>query len=239
MVGTLVNAAAIAVGGVVGLCLKKGVNKSYEESMNKALGIAVVVIGLNGIITSMISSDGGVLSSGGELMLVLSLVIGTFLGELLKIDDRLNALSKTVEEKFSLSGFAQSFVNGTLIYCVGAMAIIGSLNDGLYGDPSVLFIKSILDGVSAIVLSATLGGGVIFAAIPILIYQGSITMAASFLYPILAGELLTQICMVGYCLVVCIGFNFLAIPRIKTANMLPAIIVPPLWHAAVYLFSII
>ncbi|MFI3168107.1 MAG: DUF554 domain-containing protein [Bacillota bacterium] len=240
MVGTLVNAGAIAGGGIIGLFLKKGVNKDYEESMNKALGIAVVVIGLNGIITSMISADGGgVLSSGGELMLVLSLVIGTFLGELCKIDQRLNSLSKTVEEKFKLSGFAHSFVNGTLIYCVGAMAIIGSLNDGLYGDPSVLFIKSILDGVSAIVLSATLGGGVIFASIPILIYQGAITLGASFLYPILAGELLTEICMVGYCLVVCIGLNFLSIPRIKTANMLPAIAIPPLWYLAVYLYGLI
>lgn len=240
MIGTLVNAGAIVVGGTVGLLLKKGISKNYEESMNKALGIAVVVIGLNGIISTMISADGaGVLSSGGELLLVMSLVIGTFLGEFFKIDDRLNSLSEKVEKKFNLSSFAQSFVNGTLIYCVGAMAIIGSLNDGLYGDTSVLFVKSLLDGVSAIVLSATLGGGVIFSAIPILIYQGSITLLAGVLEPILAGELLSQICMVGYCLVVCIGFNFLGLPKIKTANMLPAILIPPLWHILQYLAGLL
>ncbi len=231
MFGTLVNVCAIACGGIIGLFLKKGISKSYEDSINKALGLAVVIIGLNGIITAMISANGeGVLSSGGELLLVLSLVIGTFVGELLKIDDRLNSLSQKVEDKFKLTSFARSFVNGTLIYCVGAMAIIGSLNDGLYGDSSVLLVKSLLDGISSVVLSATLGGGVIFSAIPVGIYQGSISLLAGVLSPLLAGALLQEICMVGFCLVICIGFNFMNVTKIKTANMLPAILVPVIWH---------
>lgn len=231
MLGTLVNAGAIAVGGLCGLLCKKAVKPSYEASINKALGVAVLVLGLNGVVGSMfrVNAD-GTLSSSGELLLVISLMVGTLCGEILRIDDRLAGISQIVETKLKLSGFAQSFVNGTLLYCVGAMAIIGSLNDGLRGDASVLLVKSLLDGVSSVVLAAALGPGVIFASIPVLLYQGALTLLAGVLEPFLAGELLTQICAVGYCLVLCIGVNFLSTGRIKTANMLPALLVPPLWQ---------
>ena len=168
---------------------------------------------------------------------VTFLVLGTLAGEALRIDDRLNGLSGLVERRLHLSGFAQSFVNGALIYCVGAMAIIGALNDGLRGDASVLYIKSLLDGISSVVLGATLGPGVIFAALPVLVYQGSISLLAGALEPFLAGELLGQICGVGYCLVLCIGINFLGMTKIKTANMLPALLVPVLWSFLQPLFS--
>ena len=201
MTGTLVNAAAIAAGGCVGLLLKKGVKGSHQDSINKALGVAVLVLGLNGVISSMFTVNAdGTLASSGELLLIISLVLGTLAGEALRIDDRLNGLSGLVERRLHLSGFAQSFVNGALIYCVGAMAIIGALNDGLRGDASVLYIKSLLDGISSVVLGATLGPGVIFAALPVLVYQGAISLLAGALEPFLAGELLGQICGVGYCL---------------------------------------
>ena len=230
MTGTLVNAAAIAAGGRVGLLLKKGVKGSHQDSINKALGVAVLGLGLNGVISSMFTVNAdGTLASSGELLLIISLVLGTLAGEALRIDDRLNGLSGLVERRLHLSGFAQSFVNGALIYCVGAMAIIGALNDGLRGDASVLYIKSLLDGISSVVLGATLGPGVIFAALPVLVYQGSISLLAGVLEPFLAGELLGQICGVGYCLVLCIGINFLGMTKIKTANMLPALLVPVLW----------
>ena len=233
MTGTLVNAAAIAAGGCVGLLLKKGVKGSHQDSINKALGVAVLVLGLNGVISSMFTVNAdGTLASSGELLLIISLVLGTLAGEALRIDDRLNGLSR-----LHLSGFAQSFVNGALIYCVGAMAIIGALNDGLRGDASVLYIKSLLDGISSVVLGATLGPGVIFAALPVLVYQGSISLLAGALEPFLAGELLGQICGVGYCLVLCIGINFLGMTKIKTANMLPALLVPVLWSFLQPLFS--
>lgn len=238
MTGTLVNAAAVAAGGCVGLLLKQGVRGEYQDSINKALGVAVLVLGINGVISSMftVGADGA-LSSSGELLLVVSLVVGVLVGEILRIDDRLNGLSGIVEQKLHLSGFAQSFVNGTLIYCVGAMAIIGALNDGLRGDASVLYIKSLLDGISSVVLGATLGPGVIFAAVPVLVYQGAITLLAGALEPFLAGELLGQICGVGYCLVMCIGINFLGMTKIKTANLLPALLVPVVWSALQPLFA--
>ena len=237
MFGTIVNAIAIAAGGVLGLLCKKGIKPSYEISLNKSLGVAVLVLGINGILTAMISvKPDGTLASSGELLLIISLILGTLCGEVLALDDKLGRLSGFVETKLHLSGFAQSFVNGTLIYCVGAMAIIGALNDGLRGDSSVLLVKSLLDGISSVVLAATLGPGVIFSAIPVFLYQGSITLLAGLLEPVLSGILLTQICAVGYCLVLCIGINFLG-GKIKTANMLPALLVPALWHALLVFFA--
>ncbi|MGN0983580.1 MAG: DUF554 domain-containing protein [Gemmiger sp.] len=230
MTGTIVNAVAIVAGGAAGLLAKKGIPVHMEDALHRAMGLAVIVIGMNGVITNMISvSSDGALSSSGELLLVFSMVLGVLAGEALRIEERLNGLSGMVEQKLHLSGFAASFVSGTLIYCVGAMAIIGSLNDGLRGDPSVLYVKSTLDGVSSIVLGATMGPGVIFSALPVALYQGAITLLAGLLEPVLQGELLRQICAVGYVLVACIGINFMGQYHIKTANFLPALLVPPLW----------
>lgn len=230
MVGTLVNAGAIVAGGAVGLLAKKGIPAHMEQALHRAMGLAVIVIGINGVITNMITvGQGGALSSSGELLLVFSLVLGVLAGETLQIEERLNGLSAKVEQKLHLTGFAASFVSGTLIYCVGAMAIIGSINDGLQGDPSVLYVKSTLDGISSIVLGATMGPGVIFSALPVVLYQGSITLLAGVLAPVLQGELLSQLCAVGFVLVACIGVNFMGSYHIKTANFLPALLVPPLW----------
>ena len=237
MFGTIVNAAAIVAGGTVGVLVKKGIPSHLEEALHRAMGLAVIVIGMNGVITNMVTANGdGTLSSSGELLLVFSLVLGVLVGEILRIEEGLNGLSQTVEKKLHLSGFAASFVSGTLIYCVGAMAIIGSINDGLNADSSVLLVKSTLDGISSIVLGATMGPGVIFAAIPVVLYQGSITLLAGVLSTVLQGELLRQICAVGYVLVACIGVNFMSSYHIKTANFLPALLVPPLWAAISALF---
>ncbi len=230
MIGTIVNAATVVAGGAVGLLAKKGIPSYLEDAIHKAMGLAVIVIGMNGVITNMITvGEGGKLSSSGELLLIFSLVLGVIVGELLKIDDRLNGLAEKVENKLHLTGFAASFVSGTLIFCVGAMTIIGCINDGLRGDPSVLLVKSTLDGITSIVLAATMGPGVLFVCIPILLYQGGLTLLAGVLEPFLQGALLDQICAVGYVMVACIGINFMGTFRIKTANLLPALLVPPLW----------
>jgi len=237
MLGTIVNAAAVVAGGSVGLLAKKGIPAHMEDALHKAMGLAVIVIGINGVITNMVTAGAdGTLSSSGELLLVFSLVLGVLAGESLQLEERLNGLSDLVEKKLHLTGFAASFVSGTLIYCVGAMAIIGSLNDGLRGDPSVLYVKSTLDGISSIVLGATMGPGVIFSAIPVTLYQGAITLLAGLLEPVLQGDLLRQICAVGYVLVGCIGVNFMGQYHIKTANFLPALFVPPLWTAIQSIF---
>lgn len=227
--GTLINAALIILGGIIGLVFKKAVSKQMEYSIHKATGIAVLIIGICGVLSTMLKANAdGSISSSGELLLVISLVLGTFLGEALKLDDRLNRGCKWIENKFKMSGFAAGFITSTMIYCVGAMAIVGSINDGLLGDSSTLVIKGILDGVTSVVLAASLGYGVLFSAIPILLYQGAITLLAGLLNKVLVGDLLSNICMVGYALVMCIGVNFLynGDKKIKTVNMLPSLLVP-------------
>ena len=238
MNGTIVNAAAIAAGSLIGLILKKGISKRFEDSVNKALGLSVLLLGLNGVISSMFTAENGILSSSGTLLLIISLVVGVLAGEALKIEDRLNGLGDFLGAKLKQSDFSLGFVNASLIFCVGAMAIIGSVNDGLKGDSSVLYIKSLLDFTSAIILSATMGIGVIFSAVSVLLYQGLLTLSAGFIGPLLSDMLLNQICMVGYVLVMCIGINFLGLTKIKTANFLPALLIPPLVAVGSYLLHL-
>ncbi len=230
--GTLINAALILLGGIIGLVFKKAVSKEMEFSIHKATGVAVLIIGICGVLSAMLKAEDGVISSSGELILVVSLALGTFIGELLKLEQRLNQGCKWIESKCKMSNFSTGFITATMIYCIGAMAIVGSINDGLLGDSSTLITKGIIDGITSVVLAASLGYGVLFSAIPILIYQGSMTLLAAQLENVLVGELLSNICMVGYALVMCIGINFLTSDdkKIKTVNMLPALLVPVVYE---------
>lgn len=233
MLGTLVNAAAIVAGGALGLLLKKGLPPRIEESAMKMVGLGVLVVGLNGVLTSMmqINPETGKLSDSGGIILVLSLAIGGVLGELMGLEEKIHAGGMWVEKKLGKEGFAKGFVASSLLFCIGAMAIVGSIADGLQGDPGILFIKSTLDGITSIVMGASLGFGVLFAAVPVLLYQGAITLGAGFLAPVLTGVLLDQICMVGYCIVLVIGSNLMGMTKYKTANMLPAMLVPVLYNS--------
>ena len=239
MTGTLVNCVAVIAGGSIGLIFKKGIKDSYTESVNKSLGLAILIIGLNGVISNMFSVADGKISSSGELLLVVYLVIGTLFGEMLKLEQRFNGFCAKIESKFKAGGFASGFVNGTVLFCVGAMAIIGSINDGLRGDSSVLFIKSALDFTTAIIFGATLGFGVIFTFIPLLIYQGGITLLAGSLSGILQGDVLTQLCAVGYSIIMAIGINFIFDKKFKTLNMLPSIFLPVVYHYILVLINMI
>lgn len=239
MTGTLVNCVAVIIGGLIGLLLKKGIKETYTVSINKALGLAVLIIGINGVVSNMFSVSDGKLSSSGELLLVVFLVLGTLIGELFKFDDRFGRFCKNIEGKFKTSGFASGFINGTVLFCVGAMSIVGSINDGLTGDSSILFVKAALDFVNAVIFGATLGFGVIFTCIPMLIYQGGISLLAGTLGGILQGELLEQICMVGYAIIMAIGFNFLLEKKFKTLNMVPALILPVAYHYILILIDYI
>lgn len=236
MTGTIVNVVAIVAGSLLGLLLKRGMPKRVEETLMKIMGVSVLIIGLNGIINSMfvIDADGG-LSSSGELLMLCSLVIGAVIGELLNIDDHLNRFGSYIEAKTKADGFSRGFISASIIYCVGAMAIIGSLNDGLTGDSSVLFIKSALDGVNSIIFGASLGIGVAFSAIPVLIYQGGISLLAGVLAPLISDVLLNNICAVGYVIVACIGMNISGICKIRVANLLPALVVPVIYQVVLSL----
>ena len=226
--GTLINCGLVLLGGIIGLLFKQAVNEAMERSIQKAVGVAVVMVGLCGALGVMLHIEDGRLKSSGELLLVVSLALGTFIGEALKLDRRIDNGCKAIESKFKANNFSAGFITASLIYCIGAMAIVGSIQDGLLGDSSTLITKGIIDGITSVVLAATLGYGVLFSVIPVLVYQGAMTLLAGTLENVLQGQLLDNICMVGYVLVLCIGINFLSKKdnQIKTVNMLPAILVP-------------
>ena len=239
MTGTIVNAITIIVGGFLGLAFKKGLPKSVEENVPNFVGTGVTVIGINGILTSMLSvnTETGRASSSGELILVLSLALGGIIGELIKLDDRINAGGLAIERRFGAEGFAKGFVSASMLFCIGAMAIVGALADGLSGDSSTLFVKSILDGITSVIMAATLGYGVIFSAVAVFVYQGAISLCAGLLSTVLVGALLDQICMVGYCIVLLIGTNMLGATKVKTANLLPAMFGPVVYNLVMSFFG--
>jgi uncharacterized protein len=231
MIGVLINGAAVIAGGLIGLLFKKGIPDSIEKSMNKAMGLVVVIIGINGIISNMFSIGAdGLLHSSGELLLVVSFAIGTLIGELLKLDEKIESFSGKIERHFKIEGFTNGFITAASIFCIGAMGIIGSINSGLTGDHSTLITKSIIDFVTAIVLASSLGIGVMFAFIPVVVYQGVICLFAGLLSNILVGELLAQVCMIGFTLIICVGLNLMANLKFKTVNMLPALLIPIIYY---------
>lgn len=220
MLGTIVNCLAIIAGGLVGLLFKNGIPDRYNQTVMQAVGLAVLLVGLK---TAIVSDD--------LLVIIISLAIGALVGEWIGIEGRLEQLGKFLEKKFSKgsNGFAQGFVTASLIYCVGSMAIVGSLESGLSGNHATLFAKSCLDGIVSIILSSSLGMGVLFSAVPVLLYQGSITLLATVLKPLLVPAVIAQMSGVGGLLILGIGMNMLREKKIKVGNMLPAIFIPLIW----------
>ena len=228
--GTLINVGAILLGGFIGLFVKKGLNEKLMDSVMKAIGVAVMFVGISGALTGLLKiTEGGKIETSGTMLMIISLILGTFVGELLKIEDRLERvgekLKKAVKAKNS-GNFVEGFVTTTLIFCVGAMAIVGSLEDGLTGDFSMLAAKSVLDGIMAIIVASTMGIGVLFSAIPVFIYQGAITLLAEFISPVLSPDLVLNLSYIGSALIFGIGVNQVFGKKIKTGNMLPALLVP-------------
>lgn len=232
--GTIVNCAAIIVGSLIGVFIKNGLPKRFEDTIFSAVGLAVMFIGLSGALGEMftVGADGG-LSTRYIMLLVLSLVIGAVLGELLDIERHLDSVGERIKRKipakYTGATFVDGFVNASLLFCVGAMAIVGSLEDGLTGDCSTLFAKSVLDGVSSILMAASLGIGVMLSAAPLLIYQGAITLLAQVVKPYLTPELISQLSCVGSVLIFAIGINMIFGKKVKVGNLLPAIFIPILY----------
>ena len=191
--GTIINVIAVVIGGGIGLFVKGGLPSRMRDLLMQALGLCTMFIGISGAISGMMKVEGATLISGGTMLLIFSLGIGALLGEALRLEDRMEALAEYLKKltKSSDSRFVEGFVSNSLIICVGAMAVVGALQDGLLHDPTMLITKAILDGVISMVFASALGIGVIFAALPLLIYQGGITLLASFMAPIFS-DALTQ-----------------------------------------------
>ena len=225
IIGTLVNTVAVLIGGSVGLLLKGKIPEKFAENIIKAVGLCVCIIGIKSAL-----GIGNTEESKVDIMLVvISLALGAFIGELLRIENYLNRLGQWMQKKMSrkdeTSTFAEGFVVATLLFCVGAMAVIGSIESGLGGDRTTIYTKSLLDGVSSMVLASSLGLGVLFSAVAIFLYQGSIEVFAGSLQNILTPDLITQVSAVGGVMILGIGLNMTLSVKIRVANLLPGLLV--------------
>ncbi len=220
MTGTLVNVAAVLVGGLIGLLLHKGLPERIAAAMMTGVGLCVLYIGIDGC-----------LAGENMLVAVFSVVIGAVVGELLNIDGAVKRLGEAVEKRFRKEdgkgpSLAQGFVSASLLFCVGTMAIVGPLQSGLTGNHETQFVKAVLDAISATVFTATLGAGVLLSAVSVLLYQGAITLLAHAVEPYLTTAVVAEMTCVGSLLIVGLALNLLNITKIKVANFLPAVVLP-------------
>jgi uncharacterized membrane protein YqgA involved in biofilm formation len=222
MLGPIVNAVTIIICGLIGTFLIRGIPERFDEIIRKGIGVSIIYIGIK-----------GALENERVMLLIMSIVIGSIVGELLDIDRGMNHIGKWAEKKMGMGEgkFAKGFVIASLLFCTGSMAIVGSLNSGLSGNHEMLFAKSILDGVMSIVFASTMGIGVVFSAIPVFLYEGAITLGATFVKDWLTPDIIREMSAVGSLLIAALGFNFLEIKPIKVANMIPAIFIPWLYIA--------
>lgn len=225
MLGVLVNTVAVIIGSLIGLVFNKGIPKKYSDGIMVAIGLCTIYIGIS-----------GALKGENILVLIISMVLGTAIGTKLDIDKGINLLGDFLENKANRNkkdkekpgSVARGFITASLLFCIGAMAIVGSLNAGLSGDNEMLFTKSVLDLISSVILAASLGIGVLFAAAFVLVFQGAIVILAQFLQPILTDGAISEITCAGSLMILALGFNLLGITKIKVANYLPALIIAPI-----------
>ncbi len=232
-IGTIVNVLAVLAGGTVGLFIKKGLKDSLQDMIMKVLGISTMFIGASGALCGLLTLKDGALSTKGTMLMIFSLVIGALAGELIRIEDRLDTVGEKLKglvKSGSNTHFVEGFVTNTLVTCVGAMTIMGAFQDGLNGDPSTLFAKSLLDGVVCIVFTSTMGVGAMFAVIPIAVYQGGLTLLARFIEPYLKPAMVSDMSYIGSVLIFAIGINLAFGKKFKVGNMLPAILVPIIYN---------
>ena len=224
--GTIVNTIAVVVGGIIGLLLKNGLKNRYQETIMQGIGLAVLFVGISGAMTGMLKISKSIIESTGSLILVLSLCFGALIGEFINIEKRIEQFGFYLKSKVKSndSKFIEGFVSTSLVICVGAMAIVGSFQDGLLHDPSILISKAVMDFVIVMVFASTLGVGTIFSAIPIFVYQGLLTVCASFLAPYLT--MISNISFVGSVLIFAVGTNLCFHTKIKVGNLLPAVFMP-------------
>ena len=233
--GTLVNTAAVLAGGGLGLALKHGLRPQLQKTIMQAMGMATILIGVAGTLQQMVQVTDTGLEVSGTMLMILSLILGGVVGALLQIERRMEQLGAFLKARVHAKGeqgqFVEGFVTASLVICVGAMAVVGALQDGMSGDASTLYAKSALDFMIVMVFAATLGAGVLFSAVPLFLYQGAITLGASFLAPFLQQTtVIADLSLVGNVLIFGIGVNIAFEKDLHVGNLLPALLVPVLWH---------
>lgn len=221
--GTVVNVAAIAGGSLIGLLVGRGIKEKYQETVIYGLALCVIVLGIQ-----------MALQGQHILLTIISLVVGSILGEALGIEEKLEQVGTLLAEKFQKSRkkgdagtdvFVEGFLNASLLYCVGAMAIVGSIQDGLSGDPTTLYTKALIDGLSGIIYASNFGVGVLFSALSVGVYQGILTALAGFLGPWMSQLVVQEVAACGGLMILGIGLNMTKLLKIRVGNMLPGLLV--------------
>lgn len=225
--GTVLNTAGILLGGLIGLLFGKALGQRQQETLTRVCGVAVLFIGIAGALEGMMSLEGSALVSGRAMLVTICLALGGFVGELCNIEGGFERFGswlkiKTGNAKDKL--FVEGFVTASLTVCIGAMAIVGSIQDGIEGDYSTLATKAVLDLVIVLVMTCSLGKGCIFSAIPVAVFQGTITLLARLIKPLMTEAALGNLSLIGSILIFCVGVNLVWEKRIRVANLLPAIL---------------
>ena len=230
--GTVINVIAIIVGGAAGMLFGKFVTERVQESLMAASGVAVMFIGIGGALQHMLAVQDGGLTTQGTMMMIGSLCIGILIGELLNIEHHLETFGEWLKEKTGNAkdgGFVSGFVTASLTVCVGAMAVVGSIQDGIYGNYSILVTKAVLDLIIVMVMAASMGKGCIFSCVSVGLFQGVMTALSRLIAPVLTDAALANLDYVGSIMIFCVGVNLFFGKRIRVANMLPGLVVAVVW----------
>ena len=226
--GTVINTLAILAGGVCGGLFGKLLSESAQDTLTKVCGVSTLFIAITGALEKMLTVENGVIVSGGSMLVILCLAIGAVIGELLNIENGFERFGQWLKVKSGNAkdkDFVNAFVTASLTVCIGAMAIVGSIQDGIMGDYSILATKAVLDLIIIAVMSCSLGRGAVFSAIPVAVFQGSITALAGLLRPVMTEAALANLSLVGNVLIFCVGINLVWGKKVKVANLLPSILV--------------
>lgn len=227
-IGTVINAVAILIGGLFGILFGKFLKERHQDTLCKTCGICVLFIGIAGAMEGMLMVNEGAVSSGKAMLVIACLAIGALFGELLNIEGAFECFGKWLKVKTGNAKdkmFVDAFVTASFTVCIGAMAIVGAIQDGILGDPSVLITKSILDFIIIMIMTSSMGKGCIFSAIPVAILQGSVTVLAQLIEPLMTEQALANLSLVGSILIFCVGVNLIWEKKVRVANLLPSIII--------------
>lgn len=226
-IGTIINSVSIVAGGLTGHFTGKLLKEEQQEALNKACGISVLFIAIAGAMEGMLKIEGVEITSGKSMLVVLCLAVGTIIGELLGIEKGFEGFGEWLKKKNGNSGdpgFVNAFVTASLTVCIGAMAIVGAIQDGILNDYSTLAVKSVLDFIIITVMTSSMGRGCVFSAIPVFVFEGTITILARLISPIMTQTAISYLSLIGSVLIFCVGLNLVWGKKVRVANMLPAVL---------------
>lgn len=233
--GTIINVGAIIIGGLFGLFLGRGVKVRYQDILMISVGISIMMLGIGGTMEEMLSVQDGNIVSGGSMMMIITMAVGALIGEWMDIEGKMEKFGIWLKKKTGSSGdsaFVDAFVTCSLTVCIGAMAIVGSIKDGIYGDYTILAAKAILDLIIVFVMTVSMGKGCVFSVIPVGVFQGVITLLARLIQPLMTEAALSNLSLVGSIMIFCVGLNLVFGKKVKVANFLPAIVLAVAWSFA-------